>query len=121
MKTQHETLLRRSYWWIAHRWAQVRTHRTLVVGSVLGGALFGLLLSSASPTSHIATVVIDTGVIGCQHGFPLTETCSWCEEAKLPLSVRWARGVDREAMRLGFHNPNLEAGLAKASKAVMGR
>ena len=113
--------MRRFYWRIAHRWAQVRTHRTLVVGSVLGGALFGLLLSNASPTSHIATVVIDTGIIGCQHGFPITGKCSWCEEAKLPQSVRWARGVDREAMRLGFHNPNLEAGLAKASKAVMGR
>lgn len=103
---------------MTHRWAQVRLHKKLVVGSVFAGVLFGLLLSNALPTTYMSKVVIDTGVIGCGHGFAITDTCSWCEDAKRPLSLRWAGAIDRAAMSLGFDNPNLESNLEKAGTKV---
>jgi hypothetical protein len=94
-KSVFKAILKLSYrarrkfrWAMARRWAVIRLRRRIVLSCLMSALICAAWVSVRSPRVYSSRATIDTGVVACEHGFPVRYGCSRCEENKLPLALR---------------------------------
>lgn len=126
---------RRLLWGLKHFWAAVLIRRRyLFFGTILGLIAAGCISATQSRV-YSSQVVVDSGVITCEHGVPVTPEsilpnpgdgfgvrygCSQCQLMALPVGARLVRWADEIARSIGITKIELEARVEKVRRVWSG-